>query len=267
MYRTLRRLQSEGVVHQSDSFLVVFGGVFDQQILDLLDYENITMSSINPNSYGGDSRIDQSVNASSLPYADAQFDHVVAHAGLHHASRPHAAVYEMYRVASKSIMFFEAQDSLLMRLATKAGLVAAYEWNAIFDWGMTTGGVDGTTIPNYVYRWTRREVEKLVRSLDAGHEPDIRILREWNFYYKRIARRLQGTPAGRLPEPILGGTSWCAVKLLNLLLPWQGNGFAALILKATRTPHPWIRVAGGEVTFVPESVRAPQNFPTSRRDA
>ena len=99
---------------------------------------------------------------------DSSYDYCVAHASIHHSSQPHRAITEMYRVA-KGILLIESNDSLLMRIAVKLKLAEEYEVSAVKN-GST--GVDETYIPNYVYRWTEREIEKLIKSFkpNLNHE-------------------------------------------------------------------------------------------------
>ena len=39
--------------------------------------------------------------------------------------------------------------------------------------------MDGTTIPNYVFKWTEREVEKLIKS----YKPTIKHVYKYNYYF------------------------------------------------------------------------------------
>jgi SAM-dependent methyltransferase len=233
---------------------VVFGGEYDQRVFEALQYRNVSFTNITP-SQVGTAKVN-SVDASSLPFPNASRDFVIAHAGIHHASRPHAAVCEMYRVARRGVVFVESQDSLVMQLAVRAGLVPEYEWNAIFDHGMKRGGVDDRPIPNYVYRWTRREVEKLVRALEPEREPVLHFLSEWDFYYGRIARRLKATPLRLLPDSVMQAVFAASVRLANATVGRFGNAFAVGIEKGGPL-KPWIRRREGRLEFDPRAVRAP----------
>lgn len=233
-YRVLRSLLDEGTIAPGDRVLCVFGGRFDRAVLGALGIDNFELSNIDE---GEDCAV---VDACSMPYADESFDHVVAHAGLHHASRPHQALCEMMRVAKKTAVFCESQDSALMRLLVKLRVVPAYEWNAIIENGYQRGGVDDKPVPNYVYRWTPREVEKTVRSFYPERAIDIEFHREWAVTWPRIARRLQSTPIGKLPQSVIEPSTKLAVSAFNRLLGHQGNGFAAVIRKDRMAPQPWI---------------------------
>ena len=84
---------------------------------------------------------------------------------IHHSSKPHNAVLELYRVSSKGVLIIEANDSIISRLACKLGFSEEYELSAVKK-NITSGGVDNSIIPNYVYRWTEREIIKLNKSFE-----------------------------------------------------------------------------------------------------
>ncbi|MDR3750537.1 MAG: methyltransferase domain-containing protein [Terracidiphilus sp.] len=249
MYRTLAALVDSGKLRPEDSLLIVFGGEFDRMVTSLLGFTNITLSNVS--SIVGDSHFD----ARKIPYPDGSFDHVLAHAGIHHCSRPHQAVCEMYRVALKSVMFFEAQDSWVMRLAVKLRLTVDYELAAVLGHGLQRGGVDDLPIPNYIYRWTRREVEKLVRTLDPAHVPFICISTEWDFTWKRVRDRLQRTVLRLMPPWLMKWICWAFVSLFNLLLSRYGNIFFVRIEKRG-VEQPWMKCG----VFVPPSDMAVTPF-------
>ena len=257
MFRTMDELIRKGGLSKNDSYLLVFAGDFDKAVLDQLGVIDYCLTNVSDDPINhADSRQDLA-DARQLSYPDSFFDHVVAHAGLHHTSRPHQAVCEMYRCARKSVLFFEAQDSIFMRLAVRLGLVAKYEWNAIFDSDGKRGGVDDSPVPNYVYRWTRREVEKLIRSLDPFVEPRFSFFREWDIYFDRLARRLSRTPIGWLPESLVRFGCWVFVKTLNATLGFGGNSFVVCIHKGQAKTQPWIKTVDGDRVFDSQAVHEP----------
>ena len=103
---------------------------------------------------------------------DNSFDFCVAHACVHHSSQPHKAVLEMYRVCSRGSLIIEANDCLLTRLACKFGFAEEYEITAVIK-NKEFGGVDNSNIPNYVFRWTEREVIKLLNSYNPAVKHEI----------------------------------------------------------------------------------------------
>ena len=75
------------------------------------------------------------------------------------------ALTELVRVAKKGAIFFESYDSFTMRLLVKLKFTLEYEHAEVFYNDSKYGGVNNTEIPNYVYRWKKREVEKTINSM------------------------------------------------------------------------------------------------------
>lgn len=182
----------------------------------------------------------------SLPFPDEAFDAVVTHATLHHCRSPHRVVLEMYRVAREEVIFIEARDSSLMRLVEFLGITQSYEVTAVFGNGGVRGGVNDTEIPNFVFRWTERELEKTI----STYAPHLR----HDFSY-RYALDLPQTPAAlrkltfsRLLVQALRPLS----HVLGLVLGRQRNLFAARVRKP-REGHglqPWLQwLADGSPGF------------------
>ncbi len=152
-------------IKDKNSKIIVFGaGPMDVRIFNELEFKNTTFSNLNPNKNNF-----RKINIHNTGLEESSFDYCVAHASIHHSSQPHRAITEMYKVAKKGILIIESNDSLLMRLAVKLKLAEEYEVSAVNN-GST--GVDETFIPNYVYRWTEREIEKLIKSYkpNVNHE-------------------------------------------------------------------------------------------------
>ena len=231
----LRRLLANGVIDRSDRVLVQFAGEFDQEVTRELGLTDCTFVNLAPDSPS--SRLADAVHgdAHAMDVPDASFDHVIGHAGLHHCSRPHQALPEMYRIARKTVVVVENQDSPLMRLACRLGLAGVYEHDAVRDGGGTTGGVDGTGTPNFVYRWTRREVVKTVSSFDPAVHVPIEFHSHWLIGSDRaLTPSMRGAVGGR--EGVI-----TAMNLgLNGLARRQGNIFGFTIRKDLATRHSWI---------------------------
>jgi len=103
-----------------------------------------------------------------LMFKDKSFDYTITNATIHHIDLPHKAITELYRVAIKGVLVIESTDSLIMRLATKIKLAEEFEVSSINE-DKNTGGLLDTAIPNYVYRWTEKEILKLLKSFDPKH--------------------------------------------------------------------------------------------------
>jgi SAM-dependent methyltransferase len=160
------------------SILICGGGMLDKTVFELAGYQNVTISNIDSRMQGNEYAPFKWAfeNAASLTYENNAFDYVVIHAAIHHSSTPHKVLTEMYRVAKKGVLCFEARDSAIMRLMEWLKLVQVYEHAAVFYNDCKYGGVDNTEIPNFIYRWTEREIEKTIKAYApyALH----------NFYYK-----------------------------------------------------------------------------------
>ena len=157
------------IINKDSSILICGGGLLDKETFLNLEYTNVTLSNLDTRTsadkfapYKWDYQ-----DAQSLSYNDDSFDYVVIHAAIHHAPMPHKVLLEMYRVSRIGILAFEARDSLLMQIVTKLNLAQEYEHAAVFYNDCSHGGVNNTHIPNYVYRWTEREIEKTIQSYNA----------------------------------------------------------------------------------------------------
>lgn len=152
---------------KTSKILVCGGGVSDKDILYNIGFSNVTITNIakddnsdfyHPYEYKVE-------NAENLSFADNEYEYVIAHAVIHHVSKPHSMLVEMYRVASIGVLCLEARDSLLMRIMQRLGFAETYEiaWVHSYAGG---GGQNNSYIPNYIYRWNEREVEKTIKSYD-----------------------------------------------------------------------------------------------------
>ncbi len=146
------------------SVLVVAGGSNDRDTLRGLGFSAVTISNLDtrvaPEEISPYSWCRQ--DAESLSFADEAFDSVVVHAGLHHCHSPHRALLEMYRVARHRVVVVEPCDNFTVRTLHRFGLAQTYEHAAVCDNQCLHGGVANGPIPNFVYRWTEREVEKTI---------------------------------------------------------------------------------------------------------
>jgi SAM-dependent methyltransferase len=237
--RILRRHIERGVIRPDDSVLVQFAGTFDEMVCRDVGLTNVTYVNIAPDSPSSELGEGAVTDAHDMPYASRSYDHVMGHSGLHHCSRPHEALHEMYRIARKTVLFVENQDSALMRAASKAGVVGWYELAAVVADGYETGGVDGTGVPNFVYRWTRRDLRKAVSAFDPAYEIPVEIHTEWNLGSGRVASAVLQSKL-RLSDEAAERTFTQGQRLLNKVASRQGNIFAATIRKDLATLHPWM---------------------------
>lgn len=155
--------------------IIVFGADDnDLNIFEKLNFTNVTFSNLN---IDNDKIIKINIYENNLD--DEQYDYSVTNASIHHSSKPHMAILEMYRVSRQGVLIIEANDSLLVRAAVKINFSEEFEISAVKN-GST--GVDNTNIPNFVYRWTEREIYKLLNS----YKPDI--VHRVNFEYENDVR-------------------------------------------------------------------------------
>lgn len=150
------------IVNKDSKILVLGAGKLDQKIFEELKYTNFYLSNIENSS---EDNLNFFNNLHDLQLENNSYDYCVAHACIHHSSKPHNAVLELYRVSSKGVLIIEANDSIISRLACKLGFSEEYELSAVKK-NITSGGVDNSNIPNYVYRWTEREIIKLIKSFE-----------------------------------------------------------------------------------------------------
>jgi SAM-dependent methyltransferase len=184
----VRRMISDGLISTSDSVLVVCGGKLDEKVGSEAGFSEVTITNLDAGA------AHRRQDAENLTYDGNSFDVVAVHAGLHHCYSPHRALLEMYRVARKCIIGFEARESFLMRVAVRFGLTEADERSAISA-DRKNGGVADTGIPNFVYRWTERDVYKTVASYDPARTPKIKFFYDW-----RIPRTAEISSSACLPR-------------------------------------------------------------------
>jgi SAM-dependent methyltransferase len=221
----LRNLIATGAIAIDDSVLVVCGGPLDEAVMRQLGL-NATVSNVDA------SITSQAEDAENLSYSDNSFDVVVVHAGLHHCRSPHRALLEMYRVARKCALVLEAPDSMLMRAAVRLGLTTDYELEAVSK-DFKTGGVMNGPTPNFIYRWSEREIEKTIASNDPAHIAKIQFFYDLRIPLQRLTRT--GRPLLRL----IGGIVEPMSGIFAKLLPKQCNEFGFAITK-TRLLQPWM---------------------------
>jgi SAM-dependent methyltransferase len=223
----LSKLIARGEISTADSVLVVCGGPLDEAVMREIGFARFVVS-------GFDSSAEHQ-DAERLSFSDGSFDVVIAHAGLHHCYSPHRALLEMYRVARKAAIAFEARDSFLMRTAVRLGLTMDYEVDSISADG-NAGGVAESGIPNFVYRWTEREVWKAIATFDPRRKPRIEFFYDLRIPIQRYAR--SGNHALRLAGTVIEPLS----RVFAAVLPSQCNEFAFAIAKSGEL-QPWVQAS------------------------
>jgi ubiquinone/menaquinone biosynthesis C-methylase UbiE len=254
--RLLRELIDTRVLDTAMTVLVVCGGESDWQVLRELGFTNVTISNLDTRMTGSEFAPYQWArqDAEALTCADESYDVVIVCAGLHHCPSPHRALLEMYRVARRCAIALEARDGFLSRIAVRLGVVDEYELTAVVGNDYRFGGVRNTSLPNYIYRWTEREVVKTIASYAPHAPPRIRWFHEFAPPVENLKgrRSLRGLLLLRLAYPAL----W----LVTRLFPGQCNLFAFAVLKPAvpRDLFPWVKAESGELKLHREWVE--QNF-------
>ena len=155
----------EHIKNKNSKILVLGAGKLDIDLFSELKYKNVNFTNVD---YLASKKKIKLQNIHEIKYKDNSFDYCVAHACIHHSSRPHQAVLELYRVCNLGCLIIEAKESILSRIACRFNWSEEFEISAVYK-NKLYGGVDNTTIPNYVFRWSEREVEKLMKS----YKPEI----------------------------------------------------------------------------------------------
>jgi ubiquinone/menaquinone biosynthesis C-methylase UbiE len=232
---------------QDASILVVGGGETDRDVFHSLGFTDVIISNLDSRLTGDEFSPYQwsYQKAEELSFEANKFDYVVVHAALHHCESPHRALLEMYRVARRGAIAFESRDSLTMKMMERVGLSPSYEHLAVYYNGGKFGGVNNTEIPNYIYRWTEREIEKTVNSYapyakhkfsyEYGSDEPFSTSVEKKAYMKKVVILLV--------KPIY--------YLFVKLFPQQQNLFAFYIQKPNleTDAYPWINVSDGGLGF------------------
>lgn len=249
--RVLGRLLRDGNLSKQDAVLVVCGGSPDRDVMTAHGLTNVTISNL-------DTRMeDASVapfawsrqDAENLNYPNEAFDMVFVHAGLHHCHSPHRALLEMYRVARKAIVVFEARDSMAMKIARALGFTTDYEIEAVATHNFKFGGVSNGSIPNFVYRWTEGEVAKAIKSFEPRYVPKIKFFYGLLLPHDRFRDTSQ--PVFRLLLQVIAPLA----ALVAWMFPKQGNKFAFVVFKGGEL-HPWLTDNGGVIDISKEAVAA-----------
>tara|TARA_B100000787_G_scaffold36620_1_gene25718 strand:+ start:110 stop:910 length:801 start_codon:yes stop_codon:yes gene_type:complete len=230
----------ESIPLDDSTILICGGGILDKQIFQKLKFRNVTITNVDERTtsteflpYNWEFQ-----DVQKLTYKDNSFDYVVIHDAIHHCSMPHNALIELFRVAKKGILGFESRDSFVMKILERLKLTQTYEHAAVFYNNCSYGGVNNTEIPNYVYRWTEREIEKTINTYSPCYN------------HKFIYRYGSAFPA----TPVLEARANLKMLFLKIMLPFykifkfffkkQQNLFAFYIEKPTNksTLKPWLNI-------------------------
>lgn len=243
----LRQLLEERVLKQTDSLLAVCAGDEEKKLFVTLGFSDVTISNLDERIVDNrDSEFKWSLqDAQNLSFGNAQFDYAFVSDGLHHCASPHRALLEMYRVARKGVVMFEGRDSLLMRLANQLHMSPEYELEAVVGNDCRFGGVNNTQVPNYIYRWTERELKKTIRACDPSGRHIFRFFYGLSLPYEASSMRKSNLKLNivRIVAPLLSVCTRVFVR--------QSNLFAMIVAKPIdpRDLWPWLETRNGTVMF------------------
>jgi SAM-dependent methyltransferase len=232
-----RNLEVSGV-DRTLPVLVVGGGPEDLEILTACGFKHIVMSNLAGKG--------MNLDAEHINLPDNSYSSVFAHAVLHHCRSPQKALGEMVRVSEKHVFFMEPNDCRALRALVRLGFSFPYEIGGVANNGYT-GGLRNGTIPNYIYRWTEREVVKSVLTYNPERQFEIRAQSYWDFYVNEadlLARKETKLAALASQFGVRHFIAFLrfAQMLLSVspLLRSQGNKFFCVISKGDL--QPWIEV-------------------------
>lgn len=235
----LNKLLTKDVIHKTDNILVVCGGLGDKKLLENLGFSRVTISNLDERMKANDFKpYDWDFqDAEDLKYKDEQYDFVLVRVGLHHCRSPHKALCEMYRVAKTGILAFEARDNMFIRLACFLNIAEKHEISAVGgDNNSQYGGIRNSGIPNYVYRWTQREVMKTICSFAPYAKHSFRFFYSLRLPLPSLLLRNKFT----LRRLVLLVAPF--IKIFTFIFPKQCNQFGILVMKPNlpQDLQPWL---------------------------
>lgn len=245
------------------SVLVIGGSEGDLDLLKRVGFRRITLSDLvleplvtEPAAGETDLCV---LDAEAMAVGDDSYDLVVAVEVLHHCRSPHRALCEMIRVSRRYVFFLEPNDSLFMRTLVRLGMSFPYELPAVMHHEGKTGGVRDTQVPNYIYRWNRRDVFKTVSSFIPDRFFSLDSQPYWDFSVDEYELSLRTKTKLSLFTGVFGARNFVrilrlAASVLNLSGPLrrQGNKHLCVVEKHNEL-RPWLRREGGAVVFVGEN--------------
>jgi SAM-dependent methyltransferase len=164
-----------------------------------------------------DSRVRYRIeNSEHLSLDSRSFDFVLCKESLHHLARPVLGLYEMLRVCRRAALIIEPYDTLAGRLLERLGLSTVYETDQVGNIGSRD---------NFVYRWSRRQLESLLNSYYLESDYALEITLGW------LSSRYNAHPL-RAVRRLAALAGWA----LSFLPESRGNYMTALIIPGRDLP-------------------------------
>ncbi len=220
-------LVQDKVINTDDRILVVAGGQVDKEVYTQIGFDHVVISNLDER-MTGDEYLPYEwsyQDAENLTYDDEIFDFCIVHQGLHHCHSPSRALLEMYRASRKGLVLFEPYDNLVTRIGVCLNVGQEYETAAVFDNDLTYGGVGNSRIPNYIYRWTKEEIRKTIKTFAPYGKHQFRFIHHMEVPWQQLKMRKNKLYYYALCM------LYPALKCMQLVSPAQCNIFAAVVLK------------------------------------
>ncbi len=245
--------------------LLVIGGTWeDAEFLICAGFNDITLSNLQlepeeeaHSNLGAKVKL-LAIDAEQIDLPDGSFDFVFAHEVLHHCRSPHKALCEMLRVSNRRVVLLEPNDSLSMRVLTRAGFSFPYEIFSVVYHGCEAGGVRDSCVPNFIYRWNANEVRKTVSSFLAEYVFVVHAYPYWDFNVDEKELSMRKETRIHAITSIMGAKTFLVVlrtlqKALNAIpvLRRQGNKFFCCVEK-TGELRPWLTTEDDKIAFNPK---------------
>lgn len=227
----VKKTIEEFIPDKDASILVCGSAQSERDILSELGYSNCFFTGMDLREKVSAGIASEFENVESLSFDDDSFDFALIKDTVHHTALPSKVLTELFRVSRNGYLVVEGRDSMLIRVASRLALTEQFEVAGNFS----GHGVNGTDIPNFIFRWTEREVEKTLKSFAPhfNHHVDYRY---HSNYPDGHGFRLAGRVIVVLLKPVY--------LLFTALFPRQQNLMAFFVTKP-RTPDdlkPWITV-------------------------
>jgi SAM-dependent methyltransferase len=259
--QALRECVESTGIDAMDSILIVGGSYRDANVVYRAGFRRITLSNIEPMSDAEKSSFKEAeltvlyADLESLSFPDSSFNVVLAHEVLHHCRSPHRALLEMLRVSRRHVIVMEPNDSLTMRALIRMRFSFPYELPAVTSNNYEKGGVQNSSIPNYIYRWDRRGIYQAAAAYLPESEFTLHVRQYWDFNVDKqeLAKRSE-TRIGSITKIFGPGVFLAGLQLFQFVmnslpsLSGQGNKFFACINKQDKL-KPWIIHSGGKLDF------------------
>ena len=165
-------------IPKDKKILVASPNEFEIEMYLELGYLNITFGEFDisqleifKNKYSSNKRLNfKRVDLLNIDFNDLEFDYSITQATLHHLSKPHQGLLELFRVSRFGTLIIEGNDNFIMKLASNYNFSEEFEHSSVKN---GKGGLMETGVPNYIYRWSENEVKKVICSFEPSKKHNL----------------------------------------------------------------------------------------------